>query len=73
MNILSFYLFMLKHGYECILYYLLFYVSNMTDSISNRSVGPCMDWWKANKELIKNEWIRIGTKQKEDSAPSIWN
>jgi hypothetical protein len=33
-----------------IIYYLLFYVSNMTDSISNRFVGPCMDWQKANKE-----------------------
>jgi hypothetical protein len=44
MNILSlFYYLMLKHGYECILYYLLFYVSNMTDSISNTFVEPCMD------------------------------
>jgi hypothetical protein len=41
---------MLEHGYECMLYYLLFYVSNMTDSISNRFVGPCRDWQKANKE-----------------------
>jgi hypothetical protein len=57
MNILSlFYYLMLKLGYECILYYLLFYVFNMTDSISNRFVGPCMDWQKANKEWM-NEWM----------------